>query len=171
MLQNVFHRKLKILPLFQHFTITKLPSGRWSGLRKTNRTQISLITSRIKFFEDASTNSCFCCFISLTIALGRSPPAFLESRKYLMNAVLQKPVSPKLCNQVQDGTTTTNTTVNSSTHCTWSALPPGKKEQFLHSRSFKFLTLLLKPRGGKYRYYLSTHYLLIGFLPCFIWSI
>lgn len=139
MLQNVFHRKLKILTLFQHFTISKLPSRRWSGLRKTNRTQISLITTRIKFFEDANTNSFFCCFISLTIALGRSPPASRESRKYLMSAVLQK---LKLCNQMQGGATTTNTTVSSSTHCTCSALPPGRKEQFLPFRRF---SLLLKP--------------------------
>lgn len=45
-------------------------------MRKIKKIQIPLITTGITFFEDVNTIPFFCCFISLTTALGRSPPAF-----------------------------------------------------------------------------------------------
>lgn len=112
---------------FSTFPPLNFPAEDEVAWETTNRTQILLITTSINFFLRMQILILFfCCIISLTIVLSRSPPAFLESRKYLMSAALQKPVSPKLCNQVQDGAMTTNTTVSSPTHCTCSALPPGK---------------------------------------------
>lgn len=150
MLKIALHRRLKILSLFYHLISVRgvplnFPAGGSSGTRKIKRIQIPLITTRITFSEDVSTIPFFCCFISLRIAAGKSPPAFLESGKHLISAVLQKPMSLKLCKQLQDRATTTNTTVSSSTHCTQSGLPPGKKELFLPFRSFLFLPLLPKP--------------------------
>lgn len=66
-------------------------------MRKNKKIQIPLITTGITFFDNVNTISFFCCFISITIALGTSPPAFLESGKHPISAVLQKPVSLKLC--------------------------------------------------------------------------
>lgn len=88
-------------------------------MRKIKRIQISLITTGSTFFEDVNTTVSFvvvlvfffCCFTSLTIALHRSPPAFLESGKHLLSAVLQKPMRLKPCNQLQDGATPTIRTV------------------------------------------------------------